>query len=91
MNNLFSFSELDDGAYNPLWATKGFTQTFHFWKEHRRQQSIPLNAFLTYVTLPWWSIAKGELKKYSITSRIICKIIFVLKHQIYWIIEKRPF
>lgn len=51
--------ELDDGAYNPLWATKGFTQTFHFWKEHRRQQSIPLNAFLTYVTLPWWSIAKG--------------------------------
>uniref|UniRef100_A0A182PSA0 Spondin-1 n=1 Tax=Anopheles epiroticus TaxID=199890 RepID=A0A182PSA0_9DIPT len=50
--------ELDDGAYNPLWTTKGFTQTFHFWKENRRQQSTPLNAFLTYVTLPWWSIAK---------------------------------
>lgn len=56
---IFSFTELDDGAYNPLWTSKGFTQTFHFWKEHRRQQSTPLNAFLTYVTLPWWSIAKG--------------------------------
>uniref|UniRef100_A0A7G3AYU6 Putative spondins extracellular matrix n=1 Tax=Lutzomyia longipalpis TaxID=7200 RepID=A0A7G3AYU6_LUTLO len=54
-------SELDDGAYNPLWASKGFTQTFHFWKENRRQQSTPLNAFLTYVTLPWWSIAKALL------------------------------
>uniref|UniRef100_A0A182N3K1 Spondin-1 n=1 Tax=Anopheles dirus TaxID=7168 RepID=A0A182N3K1_9DIPT len=53
--------ELDDGAYNPLWTTKGFTQTFHFWKENRRQQSTPLNAFLTYVTLPWWSIAKETM------------------------------
>ncbi|KAI8120539.1 hypothetical protein CVS40_8220 [Lucilia cuprina] len=53
------FEELDDGAYNPLWASRGFAQSFHFWKENRRQQSTPLNAFLTYVTLPWWSIAKG--------------------------------
>lgn len=53
-------AELDDGAYNPLWTSRGFTQSFHFWKENRRQQSTPLNAFLTYVTLPWWSIAKGE-------------------------------
>jgi hypothetical protein len=51
--------ELDDGAYNPLWTMRGFTQTFHFWKETRRAQSVPLNAFLTYITLPWWSIAKG--------------------------------
>ncbi|XP_054737639.1 uncharacterized protein LOC129244054 isoform X2 [Anastrepha obliqua] len=56
-----SLKELDDGAYNPLWASRGFTQTFHFWKENRRQQSTPLNAFLTYVTLPWWSIAKDLL------------------------------
>lgn len=55
------FIELDDGAYNPLWASRGFAQSFHFWKENRRQQSTPLNAFLTYVTLPWWSIAKGNL------------------------------
>ncbi|CAH0721380.1 unnamed protein product, partial [Brenthis ino] len=54
-------SELDDGAYNPLWAMRGFTQTFHLWKEGRRAQSAPLNAFLTYVTLPWWSIAKDIL------------------------------
>ncbi|CAH0560599.1 unnamed protein product [Brassicogethes aeneus] len=53
--------ELDDGAYNPLWTMRGFTQTFHFWKENKRAQSIPLNAFLTYVTLPWWSIAKDIL------------------------------
>lgn len=54
------FTELDDGAYNPLWTMRGFTQTFHFWKENRRAQSVPLNAFLTYITLPWWSIAKGK-------------------------------
>ncbi|XP_069355479.1 uncharacterized protein [Maniola hyperantus] len=54
-------TELDDGAYNPLWAMRGFTQTFHLWKEGRRAQSAPLNAFLTYVTLPWWSIAKDIL------------------------------
>ncbi|XP_068628155.1 uncharacterized protein KIAA0930 homolog isoform X3 [Battus philenor] len=53
--------ELDDGAYNPLWAMRGFTQTFHLWKEGKRQQSAPLNAYLTYVTLPWWSIAKDIL------------------------------
>ncbi|XP_047351344.1 uncharacterized protein LOC124949745 isoform X3 [Vespa velutina] len=56
--------ELDDGAYNPLWTMRGFTQTFHFWKETRRAQSVPLNAFLTYITLPWWSIAKGTCYNY---------------------------
>ncbi|TMW48592.1 hypothetical protein DOY81_006330 [Sarcophaga bullata] len=56
-----SLKELDDGSFNPLWATRGFSQSFHFWKESRRQQSTPLNAFLTYVTLPWWSIAKDLL------------------------------
>lgn len=54
-------NELDDGAYNPLWTMRGFTQTFHFWKENKRAQSVPLNAFLTYVTLPWWSIVKDIL------------------------------
>ncbi|XP_054268220.1 uncharacterized protein KIAA0930 homolog isoform X2 [Macrosteles quadrilineatus] len=53
--------ELDDGAYNPLWTMRGFTQTFHFWKENKRAQSVPLNAFLTYITLPWWTIAKDIL------------------------------
>ncbi|KAG7170960.1 hypothetical protein Hamer_G012533, partial [Homarus americanus] len=54
--------KLDDGAYNPLWTTKGFTQTFHFWKESRRAQSVPLNAYLTYVTLPWFTIITDPLK-----------------------------
>lgn len=57
----FFLPELDDGQYNPLWTSKGFTQTFHFWKENRRQSSTPLNSFLTYVTLPWYSIAKDLL------------------------------
>lgn len=64
-------AELDDGAYNPLWASRGFTQTFHFWKEHRRQQSTPLNAFLTYVTLPWWSIAKGKIRDSNLLSLVV--------------------
>ncbi|GJQ65597.1 hypothetical protein Trydic_g7694 [Trypoxylus dichotomus] len=59
--NKKSNNELDDGAYNPLWTMRGFTQTFHFWKENKRAQSVPLNAFLTYITLPWWSIAKDIL------------------------------
>lgn len=57
----FLIQELDDGQYNPLWCQKGFTQTFHFWKENRRQSSTPLNAFLTYISLPWFSIAKDLL------------------------------
>lgn len=73
-NSYFIYAELDDGAYNPLWATKGFTQTFHFWKEHRRQQSTPLNAFLTYVTLPWWSIAKGITNSIYYLDNILTRI-----------------
>ncbi|XP_061705983.1 uncharacterized protein KIAA0930 homolog isoform X1 [Cydia pomonella] len=53
--------ELDDGAYNPLWAMRGFTQTFALWKEGKRASSAPLHAYLTYVTLPWWCIAKDIL------------------------------
>ena len=56
---IWLISELDDGAINPLWTMRGFTQTFHMWKENKRAQSVPLNAFLTYVTLPWWAITKG--------------------------------
>ncbi|RVE42538.1 hypothetical protein evm_012818 [Chilo suppressalis] len=54
-------SELDLGAYNPVWGTRGFSQTFHLWKEGRRQLCRPLAACLTYVTLPWWAIAKDIL------------------------------
>jgi len=57
---LMHFLELDDGVCNPLWTMKGFTQTFHYLKESRRAQSVPLNALLTYVTVPWYSIIAGE-------------------------------
>lgn len=57
------FPELDDGAYNPIWTSRGFTQSFHFWKENKRNSSTPLNALLTYVSLPWWNIAKDLLDK----------------------------
>lgn len=61
MPNVFNFTELDDGVCNPLWTMKGFTQTFHYLKESRRAQSVPLNALLTYVTVPWFSIIAGML------------------------------
>ncbi|KAH8297376.1 hypothetical protein KR044_011095 [Drosophila immigrans] len=73
-----ALKELDDGAYNPLWTSRGFTQSFHFWKENRRQQSTPLNAFLTYVTLPWWSIAKGESQPSDCTNIILLILIAFL-------------
>ncbi|GIY37563.1 uncharacterized protein KIAA0930 homolog [Caerostris darwini] len=48
--------ELDDPTYNKLWTLHGFGQAYHFWKESRRASSPALNAYLTYVTLPWHSI-----------------------------------
>ena len=50
---------LDDGSLHPLWSSRGFTQTFHFWKENKRSQSVPHHAYVTYVTLPWYSIITG--------------------------------
>lgn len=49
-------AELDDTTYKQLWTTRGFNQAYHFWKESRRAQSTALNAYLTYVTLPWHHI-----------------------------------
>lgn len=102
LKNVFSvfivlFPELDDGAYNPLWTMRGFTQTFHFWKENKRAQCVPLNAFLTYVTLPWWSIAKGLYFVQIDDSAnvqweyITVMLISLIKFQIFWITEKGQF
>jgi len=52
---------LDDGATNPLWTMRGYTQVYHGWKETRRAQSVPLKTHLTYLTLPWWAIIKDIL------------------------------
>jgi len=46
-----------------LWAMPGYTQIFHFWRESRRVQSIPLGQFVTYVNLPWWTILKDILER----------------------------
>lgn len=56
--------ELDDTTYNRLWMTKGFNQAYHFWKESRRAQSTPINAYLTYVTLPWHHIISDLLSDF---------------------------
>lgn len=105
-NFVMFVSELDDGAYNPLWTMKGFTQSFHFWKENKRAQSIPLNAFITYITLPWWTIARGEFgvglfvctyiflnffaRPYNIISNSML-LLTLRTQQICWIIVKHPF
>ena len=46
---------------------RGFTQTFHFWKESRRAGCVPLHSYLTYISLPWYLIIKGEL--YTLTPQ----------------------
>ncbi|XP_043244252.1 uncharacterized protein KIAA0930 homolog [Amphibalanus amphitrite] len=55
--------ELDDGAYNPIWTMRGFSQTFHFWKENRRASSLPLRAHVTYIRLPWHAIVNDLITK----------------------------
>ncbi|XP_042909921.1 uncharacterized protein KIAA0930 homolog isoform X2 [Parasteatoda tepidariorum] len=53
--------ELDDTGYNRLWTMRGFGQAYHFWKESKRASSPALNAYLTYVTVPWHSIISDIL------------------------------
>lgn len=57
--------EFEETKYNPLWTMKGYTQIFHSWRESKRLQSIPLGQYVTFVTLPWWSIVKEVLEKKS--------------------------
>ncbi|XP_022251010.1 uncharacterized protein KIAA0930 homolog [Limulus polyphemus] len=53
--------ELDDTTYNKLWTIKGFGQAYHFWKDSNQTNSPALNAYLTYVTLPWHHIVGNLL------------------------------
>uniref|UniRef100_A0A914R533 Uncharacterized protein n=1 Tax=Panagrolaimus davidi TaxID=227884 RepID=A0A914R533_9BILA len=39
------------------WSVKGFGTALHWLKE--KKEESPLNAYLTYVTLPWTSILEG--------------------------------
>ena len=55
--------EFEETKYNPLWTMPGYTQIFHSWRESKRVQSVPVGTYITYVTLPWWSIIKDVLEK----------------------------
>jgi len=48
----------DAEHYNGFWG-KSFGQAWHWFKERRRASSVSLNAYLTYVTLPWHRIIGG--------------------------------
>lgn len=50
--------EFEESAFARLWNVRGFGQAWHWLREKRRATCIPLNALLTYVTLPWTSIVE---------------------------------
>ncbi|XP_052801249.1 uncharacterized protein KIAA0930 homolog isoform X1 [Mya arenaria] len=53
--------ELEDAEqYNGFWG-KSFGQAWHWFKDRRRANSVSLNAYLTYVTLPWHRIIADVL------------------------------
>ncbi|OUC42533.1 hypothetical protein D917_00287, partial [Trichinella nativa] len=58
-------------ALGQLWSTRGFSQAWHRLREKRRADCVPLNAHLTYITLPWSSIVsvltENEKLPYKIT------------------------
>lgn len=51
--------ELDESVFGRMWSVRGFGQAWHWLREKRRAASTPLNAYLTYVTLPWTSLLDG--------------------------------
>ncbi|VDP30772.1 unnamed protein product [Soboliphyme baturini] len=53
--------EIEESTFNYMWSMQGFSQAWHRLREKRRECSVPLNAFLTYVTLPWHSIIEDLL------------------------------
>ena len=53
--------EFEETKYNPLWTMRGHTQIFHFWRESKRLQCVPLGQYVTYVALPWWAIINDIL------------------------------
>ncbi|CAD6187573.1 unnamed protein product [Caenorhabditis auriculariae] len=53
--------ELEEGAMNKLWSMRGFGQAWHWLREKKRAECTPLNALLTYVTLPWNNILNDLL------------------------------
>ncbi|VDK84227.1 unnamed protein product [Litomosoides sigmodontis] len=52
---------LNEGMMSRLWSVRGFGQAWHRLREKRRAESTPLNAFLTYITLPWSTVLEDLL------------------------------
>lgn len=48
--------ELEEGIFGRLRSVRGFGQAWHWLREKRRNESTPLNVYLTYITLPWSTI-----------------------------------
>ncbi|VDN51448.1 unnamed protein product [Dracunculus medinensis] len=48
--------ELSEGVLTKIWSVRGFGQAWHWLHEKRKVESMPLNAYLTYITLPWSAI-----------------------------------
>ncbi|VDO20689.1 unnamed protein product [Haemonchus placei] len=53
--------ELNECVLNRLWSVRGFSQAWHWLREKKRAQCIPLHAYLTYITLSWTSILQDLL------------------------------
>lgn len=51
--------ELEEGILGRLRSVRGFGQAWHWLREKRRNESTPLNVYLTYITLPWSMILDG--------------------------------
>lgn len=61
-----------------LWSVRGFGQAWHWLREKRRAESIPLNAFLTYITLPWSTVLDGRLLNSLIQIQLLKGIFLVI-------------
>ncbi|KAK6761094.1 hypothetical protein RB195_022238 [Necator americanus] len=53
--------DIEEGMLTRLWSVRGFGQAWHWLREKKRAECTPLNAYLTYVTLPWSSILQDLL------------------------------
>jgi hypothetical protein len=54
-------TELERSTHANGFLGKAFGQAWMLFKEQRRVTSVALNAYLTYITLPWhWIIAGRE-------------------------------
>ncbi|CAJ0931266.1 unnamed protein product, partial [Mesorhabditis belari] len=56
--------ELEEGVLSRLWSVRGFGQAWHWLREKKRAECTPLNAYLTYITLPWASTKVFKLSTF---------------------------